>query len=359
MSRRQSSILALWPAALALLALPLVQLRAGSIDPRLETLLFEAGLPKETEEGSLDEGTEVSDTLEAGLPKRLLPHEYMFAGGPRYTALGEMPNRRTELRTVPAIATGTVVAGMVLGIHLYQKNAWWSDRKTDFHVQTDWGYAAQADKFGHLFGGYLTSYLGYEMLVASGVSPNTAGWLGPLIGLGFQTYVEIEDGFSPFGFDPTDQYANTIGPLFVALRHYVEPLQNFGIKWSYFPNDEYNEGIRSGHNTIIIDDYNGQTIWFSAKVGNLLPESIPWPKWLRLAVGYGATNVDRWDEGDMLLQPGRRAFVALDYDLVELVPDIGWFGNWLVQSFDNFRWPAPAFQFAPEPKFYLAWPVVF
>ena len=300
-------------------------------------------------------GSEVERTE----PELLLPEEYRFAGAPRYTVLGEMPNRTTQIRPAPALITGTAVAGLILGIHFYQQNAWWSDRRTEFHYITDWGYAAQADKLGHFYAGFMGSYVGYEMLVASGVSPNTAGWLGPLIAIGFQTYVEIEDGFSPFGFDPTDQYANIAGPLFWGLRHYIEPLQSLAVKFSYFPNDDYNRGVRDGHEAILIDDYNGQTMWLSLKVSNILPESIPWPKWLRIAVGYGATNVDRWDPGDLLLQPGRRAFIALDYDLVELIPDIGSFGNWLVQSLDHFRLPAPAFQFAPEPKFYLAWPITF
>ena len=197
-------------------------------------------------EEAADHGTEVPSPL-------LLPSEYTFAGGPRYTVLGTMPNRETDLRPIPALITGSTVAAMALTIHFFQQNAWWSDRRTDFHFTTDWGYAAQADKFGHLYAGYMASYVGYEMLIASGVSPDAAGWIGPLLAIGFQTYVEIEDGFSPFGFDPTDQYANMIGPLFFGLRHYIEPLQNFAIKWSYFPQKEYDEGVRDGHGTIVVD----------------------------------------------------------------------------------------------------------
>lgn len=289
----------------------------------------------------------------------LRQEEYTFAGGPRYTLLGKLPYRETHLRPVPAIATATGVAGIIAAIHFYQQDAWWSNRRMDFHFSTDWGYAAQADKFGHMYAGYLASYVGYEMLIASGFRRETAGWLGPLLAVGFQTYIEIEDGFSPFGFDPTDQYANVFGPLYFSLRNYIGPLEYTAIKLSYWPNDDYLTGDHYGHEKIVIDDYNGQQIWFSVKVGEAIPDVIPWPDWLRLAVGYGAYNVDRWDADGALQVPGRRFFIALDYDLVEMVPDVGSFGNWLVQTLDNFRWPAPALQIAPEVIFYLAWPVRF
>ncbi len=300
-----------------------------------------------------------ADTVATKDYPRYSPGEYLYAEAPRYTLTGDLPYRDTHIRPVPTVLTGTVVAGIIAAIHFYQQDAWWTDRRQDFHFTVDWGYAAQADKLGHMYAGYLTSYVGYESLVASGFSPDVAGWFGPLLGLGFQTYVEIEDGFSPFGFDPTDQYANTFGPLFFSLQHYIPVLQNFKFKWSYWPNDEYQGGVRSGHDKIIIDDYNGQTMWFSTKIGNFLPESLGWPKWLRLAVGYGTYNVDRINERNEVLVPGRRFFISLDYDLVEILPDLGTFGNWLLQTADYLHWPAPALQIEPEVKFYLAWPVHF
>lgn len=303
-----------------------------------------------------DEGKGEKPSEEADYPK-FTPEEYTFAGAPRYTVLGEMPYRKTHIRPIPAIITGTTVAAMIASIHFYQQGAWWSEGRREFHFQTDWYYAAQADKVGHFYAGWITSYIGHEMLVASGFSPSTAGWLAPLLAMGFQTYVEIEDGYSPFGFDPTDQVANVLGPLFFGLRNYVKPLQNVGFKWSYWPNSDYLTGVRYGHEKIVVDDYNGQQIWLSLKMENILPDDFPWPAWLRLAAGYGAANVDRWDENGDLQVPVRRFFVALDYDLVEMIPDIGWFGNWMKQSLDNFRLPAPALQIEPELKFYLLWPV--
>ncbi|MFZ1571404.1 MAG: hypothetical protein WAT89_01550, partial [Candidatus Kapaibacterium sp.] len=54
--------------------------------------------------------------------------------------------------------------------------------------------------------------------------------------------------------------------------------------------------------------------------------------------------------------PYRTAFVSLDYDLIELLPNLGTFGNWLVQTLNNFRLPAPALQLLPELKFIILFP---
>lgn len=328
-------------------------------DPASSEPGFHASLePSPAFDSSGEEGGVPEERGETEYPT-LTRSEYRFAGGPRYTLLGTMPYRDTHLRPVPAIATATGVAGIIAAIHFYQQGAWWADRRREFHFSTDWGYAAQADKFGHMYAGYLASYVGYEMLIASGFRRETAGWLGPLLAVGFQTYIEIEDGFSPFGFDPTDQYANLFGPLLFSLRNYITPLEYVALKWSYWPNDDYLTGTHYGHEKIIIDDYNGQQIWMSFKVGEVIPDVVPWPDWIRLAVGYGSFNVDRWDDAGVLQTPGRRFFIALDYDLVEMAPDLGSFGNWMVQTLDHFRWPAPALQLTPEVTFYLAWPVRF
>ena len=41
----------------------------------------------------------------------------------------------------------------------------------------------------------------------------------------------------------------------------------------------------------LLKDYNGQTHWLSADVGAFLPATTRWPRWLNLAVGYGAENL--------------------------------------------------------------------
>src|SRR3970282_848135 len=42
-----------------------------------------------------------------------------------------------------------LVAG--IGVHIYQRNAWWKDDRTSFHFQNDWPYALWSDKVGHFY----------------------------------------------------------------------------------------------------------------------------------------------------------------------------------------------------------------
>jgi hypothetical protein len=294
---------------------------------------------------------------QTGGPDRLTEKEYQWGDGPRYTIGGALPYRQTDIQPVPLAITVGTLGGMVAAIHLYQQNAWWQNQRGAFHFNTQWDYSAQADKFGHMLSGYFTAYIAHESLVASGFSHGTASWLAPTLSAAFMTYIEIEDGFArDWGFDPTDEYANLAGALLFGGQQYFPWLQNVNMKWSYWPTEQLNEGT-PGHKTIIVDDYNGSMIWFSLKMANILPESIGWPKWLQLAGGYGAYNAGVVDAEGNWLQPGRKLFVALDYNLVELLPDMGSFGNWLVQTANHLHLPAPALQILPHLEFQLLYPI--
>ena len=73
-----------------------------------------------------------------------------------------------------------------------------------------------------------------------------------------------------------------------------------------------------------------------------------WIPWLEIAVGYGAdaidTNRDPNGSPDQFSQ--RRYVIGLDYNLVKLLPDGGWFWNWARQSLNFLKLPAPAIEFS-------------
>jgi hypothetical protein len=108
------------------------------------------------------------------------------------------------------------------------------------------------------------------------------------------------------------------------------------------------------HSRLIVDDYDRQNVWLSVKVHNLLPEEAQeyWPRWLQLAVGVGVKDVELTG-----YDAYRTLYLSLDYDLVALMPDLGPFGNWLVQGINNFHLPAPALQIYPDVKFALLFPI--
>ncbi len=298
----------------------------------------------------------VSDTT-AGLvePERISQSEFMNGESPRYTMTGKLPYRVTQVSPTTISIFGGALAGLAAGIMWYQQ-VWYPDStKGPFNFKTDIGYSKELDKFGHLYGGWMASYCSHEALIASGFSKDDAALWGSVGGLIWGTWVEVADGFhSNYGFDWTDEVSNLLGAASFYIQREVPFFQNFDYKWSIGPSGR--DSARNAaqiRSRILIDDYDGQNVWLSARVHSLLPESLKsyWPKWLQLAVGYGAKDVEL-----IGYTPYRTLYVALDYNLVELLPDMGPFMNWLVQGLNSFRFPAPALQILPDVRFKLLYP---
>lgn len=286
---------------------------------------------------------------------RLTPSEYQFGGHTRYTLTGKLPYRETHISSGTMTAFGGALLGLAAAITWYQQ-AWYPDStKGPFNFQTDWGYSKGYDKAGHMFGGWMASYCSYEAFIACGLSKDDAAIWGAAGGLFFQSFMEVQDGFhTNYGFDWTDEVSNLIGAGYFYAQQKVPFLQNFDPKWSVGPSgrDSAREAAQI-RQRIIVDDYDRQDAWLSARVHNLLPEGLRdyWPKWLQLAIGAGARDVEL-----IGYYPYRTLHLALDYNLVELLPDLGPFGNWLVQGLNHFKFPAPALQLWPKVQFQLLYP---
>jgi len=289
--------------------------------------------------------------------------QFIYAGTQRYTLDGSPPRLTSDIKPLHAAVVGGLYAGLLIGLHIHQQNAWWKDERGPFHFQEDWTYALQADKAGHWFAGYYMSYLLGEGLMASGFSWESATIWGGTLGFLYQTYVETEDGFGTrWGFSPSDEAADFIGAGYYIAQHYVPVLQNFTPKWQFIPARWQNERPIP-HPTAIVDDYNSSIFWLSVNVHNLLPENLQryWLPWLNIAVGYGARDIGYDDPalGPDFTLPSRRYVVALDYDLTKLLPEGGNFWNWIRQSLNYIKFPAPAIEFGARTRFYLLYPFKF
>ena len=288
-------------------------------------------------------------------------HEFTYASNRRFTIDGSLPLRKTVFRPVTASIIGGVYLGMLVGIHLHQQQAWWSGNRSKFHFVEDWSFALQVDKTGHMFGGYFTSYLLSEGLLASGINWDDSNIYGSVLGLLFQTYVETEDGYAKdWGFSPSDWYFDALGSIFFLAQHYVTVLQNVTPKWQYVPSEWTGKPIISRPRTFI-DDYNSSTFWYSIKINNIIPSNWKkyWVPWLNIAVGYGADAIDAVVEpnGPPDQLASRRYVIGLDYDLVELLPEGGSFWNWFRQTFNYIKLPSPAIEFTSKrTRFYLFYP---
>lgn len=279
----------------------------------------------------------------------------------RTTITGRPITDTTVIRPFALAMTAGVYTSAIVALHLYQANAWWSNNRTSFHLAEDWGENLQNDKFGHFFGGYLLSYAHREALLASGLSDQAAHHWGATMGLLYQTYVEIEDGYAgSWGFSPSDALSNLAGASFFLGQYHIPFLRNFRPKWTYFPSQFLGGGSIPGQKRTFIDDYQGQSFWWAIDVWNLLPESLQrdYPKWLQLSAGYIAKKYSPYRPGiDSDLPDTREFYIGLDYSLSHLLPvPESSLLRWLLQTSEYIRLPAPALRIYPEPRLFILFP---
>lgn len=298
-----------------------------------------------------------------------LPPSYSIADKPLFTLSGRPINDTTKIKPIPMAIFIGVYSGVFVLQHIGQMNTIWKNRGS-FHITEDGKYAMYIDKAGHFYGTFLPSYVLSQTLIECGFSYNWAVALGGVLGLGYTTYVEILDGFAKdWGFCPSDFYADVGGALFFYLYSYVPFFQNLTPKFMYFPPRWFNANSRKP-STMFIDDYSAHTFWLSINVYNLLPKSWKafYPRWLDLSIGVAVRNLcDPLNPSNncnpQISEPvysfvwgNRKLIIALDYDLVKLLPDGGPFWNWLKQSLNYFKLPSPALEIGHPTRFYLLYP---
>lgn len=295
----------------------------------------------------------VGDSAPSALPDSaaVIPwSQFLLAGHQRYTIDGLPPLRESRINPYTLTAAGSIYVGIMVGLHVYQKNTIWNER-AEFRVIEDGDYAQGVDKLGHVYGAFIMSYYSGELLQGAGVAHRHAMLYGALMGIVYQTYVELQDGVGKeWGFSPSDLAFDVLGSCYFLLQQSVPVLQNFTPKWQYIPAHWYGDAERAEGKTFI-DDYSSSTFFLSAKLRPLMPESVqPWvPRWLALGVGYGVRGLGG-SNGDS----DRRLVLSLDVDMVELLPDfepiagkpVGSVLNWLKQSFNYFKLPTPALEWS-------------
>lgn len=242
-----------------------------------------------------------------------------------------------------SVIAGTTFIGS--GIGLYQ--TWYSKyEQSPFHFFNDYGEWQHIDKLGHIYTSYFQATMSYKVAKWAGISETSSMWIGVGAGFVLQTTVEIFDGYSTkWGFSVPDFTSNVIGlGVFASQQHYWGE-QRIRLKISSTLDRRYdnltvngfkNGDIRTtqlstriaelyGNSTAerFLKDYNAQTIWLSVNPSTFGIDILP--KWLSIAIGYGAENMyggfeNKWtdDDGYAYHYPARR------YPQVYLSPDIDW-----------------------------------
>ncbi len=188
----------------------------------------------------------------------------------------------SSLRHAFGIGMVGVLSAGILADSYY---TWWKDAEKPFSFYSE-GWFGDAhlgmDKIGHFYGSHATFHLTREFLLYAGSSREAALWWSAGIAAFHSLEIEIGDGFSPWGFSYEDLTMGFLGIGYGVLQSEVPFFRNFGFKFSYWSN-----AIKSPAN--FTNDYDAMTVWLVTDVNNLLPPSLDqyWPKFLRLAIGYG------------------------------------------------------------------------
>jgi hypothetical protein len=194
--------------------------------------------------------------------------------------------RNTVIITETALASATLI-----GLN----QLWYADyEKSKFQTINDNNEWLQMDKFGHVFSSYQLGRIGATALKWSGSSKKDQLLYGGTLGFVFLAAVEVMDGFSKeWGFSWGDIAANGIGTGLFIGQELLWDEQRIAVKFSFHQTNNANlspDKLGNSFNEQVLKDYNGQTYWLSANIHSFLKtEKIP--KWLNLAVGYGANGM--------------------------------------------------------------------
>tara|TARA_B100000809_G_scaffold84309_2_gene82756 strand:+ start:13689 stop:14735 length:1047 start_codon:yes stop_codon:yes gene_type:complete len=248
-----------------------------------------------------------------------------------------------------AIGYGLAMTGMY--------TLWYKDvPSSPFHTFNDSEEWLQMDKVGHGVTSYYVGMAGYHALKWSGVTKNKSILFGGSLGLFFLTSVEVYDGYSSdWGFSWGDVGLNTLGAGLFMGQQFLWDEQRVLLKYSYHKSNyaDINPNLL-GENLLqnTIKDYNGQTYWASANIASFLGSETKFPKWLNLAVGYGADGmIGAFDNPSYYLtERERQYYLSFDIDLTRIKTKSK-FVNTVLGAFGFLKFPMPTVEFNQKSGF--------
>lgn len=259
---------------------------------------------------------------------------------------------KTVVATEAALYTGSLIA---------LNSLWYNDYpRSSFHLFDDSKEWLQMDKAGHVVTSYTIGVVGIDLLKWSGVERKKAIWYGGVMGSVYQSTIEILDGFSTdWGFSVSDFSANTLGTALVIGQELLFDEQRFVLKYSFhqttYPQYRINV-LGSNLQEQLLKDYNGQTYWLSANIHSFLKEESRFPKWLNIAVGYGAEGMIGAEYNPPFNSNGdknptfdsyRKMYISLDADLSKINFKSP-FLKTLFKTIGFIKIPAPAISFSEK-----------
>lgn len=300
---------------------------------------------------------------------------------------------RTDTLDKPRIwITSGVAAVGYTGIVYALDNLWYAGyAKAPMHSFDDAAEWNQMDKAGHLFTANLQTKWAYNTFKWTGMKKRHALLAGAGVSVLFQTTLEVLDGYSAeWGFSWSDVGANTAGSVLYVGQQLLwneerislklsshgrsRSLYDYQIQATNNPNAHTTLGLRAdalygkGDNPfeILLKDYNTLTLWTSVNIWSFLPkrDESKFPKWLNIAVGYGAENLYRgepaydWTDkqgNNFRLDPAqfpryRQIYIAPDIDLTKIKTKSKLVKT-LLFALNAFKFPMPTVELNGQGQF--------
>lgn len=259
--------------------------------------------------------------------------------------------RRNAIYITEATAASVTMVGL--------NQLWYADYPhSGFHFYNDNDAWYQMDKFGHAFSSYYIGKMGMDALAWAGESKKNQLLYGATLGFVFVTTIEIFDGFSQeWGFSTGDMIANALGTSLLIGQELLWDEQRIQYKFSFHTTSyAQNYPTKLGENTLqqVFKDYNGQTYWLSVNLWSFFKESRI-PKWLNVAVGYGANGLPEKRTGSLnypneKYQTYRQFFTSIDIDLTK-IPTKSPFLKTVFNVFNFVKIPAPTIEYTSKGDF--------
>ena len=276
-----------------------------------------------------------------------------------------------------AAVLGTQIASYGGSLALLS-NAWYKEYdQTSFHTFNDSKEWLQMDKAGHFATAWYMGRISSDMYRWSGVSRGKAALYGTAGSFLYMTGIEVLDGFSNgWGFSWSDLGANVLGSGLMFSQQWLKDFkEHYGctcdrsyhhrrtngfigmsLKYSYHPTGfpKFRPSLLG--KTIseqLLKDYNGQAYWLSFNVFSFLYAENKFPKWLNVAVGYGAEGMISGTPGYTYTYPNgntvefqryRQYYLSLDIDLTKIKTK-SHFLKTIFEAISFIKIPAPAVEF--------------
>lgn len=221
------------------------------------------------------------------------------------------------------LRTLIIGGGAAYGLTLYGlSELWYKDsEQQSFQFFNDNGEWKQVDKLGHFYSAFYFSYGTSKALQWCNVPKKKSDLYGAITGFLVMVPIEILDGYSAdYGASSGDLIADAGGALFYLGQAMLWKEPRIYPKFSFHRTNyakERPEVLGDNYYNEMLKDYNGQTYWLSVDMDKF----IKFPKWLNLAVGYGAEGMvyaNDQPNKEMGYNSYRQYYFSLDPDLTSI-----------------------------------------